>query len=68
MLRLTRRPGEKIILTVQREFVEGVDPNLSLEIQIVITGVRGKQVELGITAPPDKVRVLRGELAKCDDK
>lgn len=68
MLRLTRRPGEKIIVTVKTGSVEGVDPNLSLEIQIVITGVRGKQVELGIIAPPDKVRVLRGELAECDGR
>lgn len=67
MLRLTRKPGEKIILTTA-ESVDGADTKPSLEIQIVITDVRGKQVGLGIIAPPDKVRVLRGELAECDDK
>lgn len=47
MLILTRRPGESI--------------QVGQEIEISILEIRGNQVRLGISAPPD-VLVLRSEL------
>lgn len=62
MLMLTRKPGEEIRLTIKGKSVDGADSKPDLEILIVITEVRGKQVGIGIDAPPDKVRIMRGEL------
>lgn len=47
MLILTRRPGESI--------------QVGQDIEIAILEIRGNQVRLGISAPPD-VLVLRSEL------
>ena len=50
MLILTRRPGESI--------------QVGQEIEISVLEIRGNQVRLGISAPPD-VLVLRSELVNA---
>lgn len=68
MLLLTRKPGEAIEMTFKRP-VDGLvhdgaerQPDSAVEtIRVIIVDIRGKQVKLGITAPP-WVRVLRDEL------
>ena len=62
---LTRKPGEEIILMVKGGPVDGaeIQPD-DLIIKIIIQEVRGKQVNLGIGAPRDKVKIIRGELVE----
>lgn len=50
MLALTRRPHESIVITC-----EGMD------IEVVIVGVRGKQVKIGIEADKS-VKIIRKEI------
>jgi len=51
MLVLSRKVNERILL--------------SGNIRITVTGIRGKQVRLGIEAP-DRIEILRGELMDSD--
>jgi carbon storage regulator len=53
MLILTRRPGEIV--------------NIGSDVRVEVLEVRGNQVRIGITAPPD-VKILRAELAPYDDE
>ena len=62
---LTRKPAEEIILTIKGKPVDGaeIQPD-DITIKIIIQEERGNQVKLGITAPPDKVKIMRGELVE----
>ncbi len=64
MLVLTRKPGQ----AVQIDLMEDLDPRTPVgdlfaqgPIEIVVTGIRGEQVKLGLTADP-RFRILREEL------
>ncbi len=64
MLILTRKPGQ----AVQIDLMADLDPRTPIgelfaqgPIEIVVTGIRGEQVKLGLTADPC-FRILREEL------
>ncbi len=64
MLILTRKSGEAVHI----DLMEDLDPRTPVgelfaqgPIEIVVTGVRGEQVKLGLTADP-RFRILREEL------
>ncbi len=64
MLILTRKVGHAVHI----DLVEDLDPRTPVgelfsqgPIEIVVTGIRGEQVKLGLTADP-RFRILREEL------
>lgn len=57
MLKLTRRPFERIIL----QLPDG------RQIRVQVTNLRRTQAIIGIEAPDD-VRILREEIAECHDE
>lgn len=70
---MTPQPGERdqappqeatmLILTLKPEETVFIGDN----IRLMVVGIRGKEVSLGIEAPPD-ILVLRGKIKKKDSR